>query len=452
MTQRLLPDGWVETTLSLLGSIQTGKTPSTKVAENFGGDILFVKPADLDNGGYINTTQDTLTQKGLDTIPKLPPKAIMVTCIGNLGKVGITTQVCATNQQINSVIPNGSVVFYKYLYYCLLSLKNWLDDNSSATTVAIINKTRFSKAPIPLPSLAEQRHIATVLDDSLAMVAQIRERLDSVQQQLKRFRQSVLADAVSGRLTADWHRQNNIVEWQNIKLSKMAKSVTYGYTASATQVDTGVRFVRITDLHGKGIDWDSVPFCEISDEDFEKFKLEKNDLLFARMGSVGKSHLIKSEPEKSVYASYLIRVRLRPENDINYLAYYFQSPQYWLEINDLSSGIGRASVNGTKLKNLDIPLPPLPEQQEIVRRVDALFAHAEQIEQRMTVAMAQVEQLVQSLLAAAFDGSLSRAWRDANQALITGEHSAAALLAQLTQQPSTKARTKKSTKTAINPV
>ncbi len=239
MTQRLLPDGWVETTLSLLGSIQTGKTPSTKVAENFGGDILFVKPADLDNGGYINTTQDTLTQKGLDTIPKLPPKAIMVTCIGNLGKVGITTQVCATNQQINSVIPNGSVVFYKYLYYCLLSLKNWLDDNSSATTVAIINKTRFSKAPIPLPPLAEQRHIATVLDDSLAMVAQIRERLDSVQQQLKRFRQSVLADAVSGRLTADWRGSesyqtiNGFVYCQEWFQSTLGNQFNYGKTNKA---------------------------------------------------------------------------------------------------------------------------------------------------------------------------------------------------------------------------
>ncbi len=90
------------------------------------------------------------------------------------------------------------------------------------------------------------------------------------------------------------------------------------------------------------------------------------------------------------------------------------------------------------LRQLSINLPPLPEQQEIVRRVDALFAHAEQIEQRMTAVITQVERLAQSLLAAAFDGSLSCAWRDANQALITGEHSAAALLAQLATGDSAK--------------
>ncbi len=441
MTQRLLPDDWVETTLSLLGSIQTGKTPSTKVAENFGGDIPFVKPADLDNGGYINTTQDTLTQKGLDAIPKLPPKAIMVTCIGNLGKVGITTQVCATNQQINSVIPNGSVVFYKYLYYCLLSLKNWLDDNSSATTVAIINKTRFSKAPIPLPPLAEQRHIATVLDDSLAMVAQIRERLDSVQQQLKRFRQSVLADAVSGRLTADWRgsERSEIAlpdGWVETTLADITTAIAGGGTPSKSKPEYfqgNIPWMTVKDMTDVSI-IDTID--HITDEAVENSAtriIPKNTPIVATRMSLGK--IVIADFETAINQD-LKAIFLKDVITTNFFVYWYRSKAN--DIISLGSGTTVKGIRLDDLRQLSINLPPLPEQQEIVRRVDALFAHAEQIEQRMTAVITQVERLAQSLLAAAFDGSLSCAWRDANQALITGEHSAAALLAQLATGDSAK--------------
>lgn len=154
-----LPDEWIVTEIDALGEIVTGKTPPTKEIENFGGIIPFIKPGDLDQGGIISNTVETLTEKGLLKVPQLPKDSIMVTCIGNLGKVGITKCVSATNQQINSIICNENV-FHKFIYYRFLFLKDWLDQQSSATTVSIINKSRFSKAPVCLAPLAEQHQIA----------------------------------------------------------------------------------------------------------------------------------------------------------------------------------------------------------------------------------------------------------------------------------------------------
>jgi len=96
------PQSWLRVLLNDVGEIVTGKTPSTKNPDNFGGNIPFIKPADLDNGGYVTRTADTLTDAGAKLVPTIPPNSIPVTCIGNLGKVGITNQTSNTNKQIKT--------------------------------------------------------------------------------------------------------------------------------------------------------------------------------------------------------------------------------------------------------------------------------------------------------------------------------------------------------------
>ena len=178
--------------------------------------------------------------------------------------------------------------------------------------------------------------------------------------------------------------------------------------------------------------WESVPYCEISEKDLEKYKISENDLLFARTGAtVGKSHLVKKVPSDSVYASYLIRVRLKEGYNMQYVAYYLQSAQYWNQITELSAGIGQPNVNGTKLKNLLIALPPIKEQEEIVKQVEQLFTYADTIETQVNNALQRVNQLAQSILHQAFTGKLTAHWRTENPHLITGDNSATALLAQI---------------------
>ena len=156
-----------------------------------------------------------------------------------------------------------------------------------------------------------------------------------------------------------------------VTLESVSEQIDYGLTASATQKNTGVRFLRITDIQDDGVNWDAVPYCECSKSDAKQWALEKGDILFARTGSVGKSYLIGESPRGAVFASYLIRVRL--DRDVIYppfLAYFFRTQNYWRQITEAAVGGVQLGVNATKLSELRVPVVRLPEQRRIAALLD----------------------------------------------------------------------------------
>lgn len=158
-----------------------------------------------------------------------------------------------------------------------------------------------------------------------------------------------------------------------------------------------------------------MPYCKIDSKDVQKYLLKENDLVFARTGAtVGKSFIIQGNFPASVFASYLIRVRCLQPDSANYLAYYFRSHDYWQQITDFSAGIGQPNVNGSKLKELNIPLPPFAEQMRIVRKLDELLAQVNTLKTRVDAIPTLVKSFRQSVLAAAVSGKLTADWRELN--------------------------------------
>lgn len=195
--------------------------------------------------------------------------------------------------------------------------------------------------------------------------------------------------------------------WQLANLGEISSDISYGYTASATSEPTGVKLLRITDIQNNTVSWPNVPNCKIEPEKVGKYRLKPSDLVFARTGAtVGKSYLLKGEIPESVYASYLIRVRCLEGVSIEFLANYFQSPYYWRQITDFSAGIGQPNVNGTKLKNLSVPVPPLAEQKVIADKLDTLLAQVENTKARLERIPQILKRFRQSVLAAAVSGRL----------------------------------------------
>lgn len=177
-------------------------------------------------------------------------------------------------------------------------------------------------------------------------------------------------------------------------LEEVAASVDYGVTASASSVNVGPQFLRITDIQDDRVDWATVPFCEASAAEEEAARLGEGDIVFARTGATtGKSYLIRACPERAVFASYLIRVRPdRREVEPRYLAWYFQTPDYWRQISSSASGTAQPGVNATKLKAVSVPTPPLPEQ----RRIADLLDKADAIRRKRKEAIALTEELLRS--------------------------------------------------------
>ena len=165
--------------------------------------------------------------------------------------------------------------------------------------------------------------------------------------------------------------------WCWTRLGCITDVIQYGLSNSAESTGD-YRLLRITDIQNGCVNWDTVPFT-CTDEP-EKYLLHKDDIVFARTGAtVGKSFLITDLPYVSVYASYLIRIRLINGISANYIYHFFNSYCYWEQVTDKSVGVGQPNCNGTALKELFIPLPSQAEQNRIVPVADNLLKIADVI-------------------------------------------------------------------------
>ena len=198
---------WKRLSVSEIGKAVTGSTPSTKDPGNFGGDVPFFKPTDLNAGYYVREAREHLTAQGAKLARQLPERAVLVTCIGaTIGKTGLARVACATNQQINALVVDRRVAIPEWAFWCFVSPdgQKQIKENASATTLPILNKSRFENLELPLPPLAEQERIVAEVERRLSVVSELAEVVEANLTRATRLRQSILQQAFDGRLV----RQN----------------------------------------------------------------------------------------------------------------------------------------------------------------------------------------------------------------------------------------------------
>ena len=206
-------------------------------------------------------------------------------------------------------------------------------------------------------------------------------------------------------------------------LSHYLESTQYGYTASALKSGKH-QLVRITDINSGKVDWNTVPFCDCDAEG--KYLLKDDDILVARTGgTTGKSFIVNSAPDNAVFASYLIRLRLKKDVNLEFINLYLNSYAFWSQIVEMKSGSAMPNVNAEKLKTLRIPKASFKEQNEFVtafknvektknlnfvfdkiNEVESLFINSKEIINELTHQLDLVRQLRQSFLREAMQGKL----------------------------------------------
>jgi type I restriction enzyme S subunit len=162
-------------------------------------------------------------------------------------------------------------------------------------------------------------------------------------------------------------------EWSIKTLKEISTNINYGYTASATDVDTGIKFLRITDIVNQPFDWSSVPYCEITSKDAEKYKLGKGDIVIARTGATTGTTFIFEDNIKAVFASYLIRYALVPKlANPKFISYQLKSDNWKGFVENIIGGSAQPGANAQQFATFELSLPALPEQEAIAEVLSSL--------------------------------------------------------------------------------
>jgi type I restriction enzyme S subunit len=295
----------------------------------------------------------------------------------------------------------------EFAFYELMRITDAIKRAAHGVAMPHITKGGMEAWEIMLPPPAEQRRIADKVAAVLGRVDACRARLDRIPALLKRFRQSVLAAATSGELTADWREENANPEWNSVSLGEVADDFSYGTSAkSSPSGDTPV--LRMGNIQDGRLDWADLVYTSDKNE-IEKYRLRPGDVLFNRTNSpelVGKTAVYTGE-RSAIYAGYIIRVRCSEDLLPHYLNYCLNGPSgrdYCWQVK--TDGVSQSNINAKKLAAFRFDLPSLSEQAEIVSRVDSLFALADRIEARLATAQRLVERLTPATLAKAFRGEL----------------------------------------------
>ena len=302
--------------------------------------------------------------------------------------------------------------FFKSAYF----IENGVKSFTGTAGQQRIHKDYLSMCCFPLPPLAEQKRIVAKIEELLPYIDRYEQAWSTLEQFNSRFpedmKKSLLQYAIQGKLveqrpgegTAEKlfaqiqeEKQQLIAEkkikkekplpeitedekpfdipesWKWVRWGDLSQSIQYGYNAPA-QESGRIKMVRISDIQNGRVLWDSVPYCEIKEDDISTYLLDANDILFARTGgTVGKSYLVKEVPEEAIYAGYLIRTRYSSLLCPEYLKYFMESQLYWEQLRNGTIATAQPNCNGKTLSKMVLPLPPLAEQKRIVEKLEQLL-------------------------------------------------------------------------------
>ena len=294
---------------------------------------------------------------------------------------------------------------------------------------------------VVLPSQAEQQEIVRQLDVMLAQVEQIKAHLDAIPAILKKFRQSVLADAVSGKLTEEWREgaDFDIEAWTYERAEDLCLKVQSGSTPRNNPFDQNgtIPFLKVYNIVDQKIAFDYKPqfiLQEVHDNGSKRSICKAYDVLMNIVGPpLGKVAIVTDQyPEWNINQA-ITMFRVHPEKlNYKFLYYILCEGQIVRDVlHDTKGSVGQINISLSQCRDALIPKPSLIEQDAIVETIDSLLGMADKIENTVQSAQKRVNLLTQSILAKAFSGELTAEWRQQHQELITGVNSAESLLAKI---------------------
>ena len=405
-----IPEDWYLKKIGDFSKLITGNTPSKKNKDFWAdGKIEFIKPPDLQNR-LIDTFSEKISDEAKEKARIVDKGAILVSCIGNIGRVGYADHKVAFNQQINSVIPTKETDNL-YLFYALQFHKTQIQNLASFTTVPIVSKSKFSEVKISLPPLPEQKKIAAVL----SAVQEAKEKTEAVIEATKTLKKSMMKHLFTyGPVSVKEADKVDVVNfevgeipssWETAKIEEY-----YNFSRKPKNIDIlankELPFIPMEGIsnNSKSCSWIKKIKSDISSGTF----VFKNDLIVAKITPSfenGKQAILYNLPNEYGYATTEVwALHSKDESSLNeYLYEYLKLPVVRKEIaGKMEGSTGRQRVSRGVISNTMFPKPTLKEQRDIVNILDKIDSKIKSTENKKQA----LEKLFQSLLKNLMTGKL----------------------------------------------
>ena len=409
MSDIKLPKDWMLVPISEIGKIETGTTPSKAISEYYGTEFPFYKPSDLEAGINVYKSIDGLTKLGVNKARYIPEFTTLVTCIGaTIGKTGFVKKGGGFNQQINAIIPNEKSN-PKFIFYQAISIgfQKQIKENASATTLPLLNKSKFQLLTMVTCSLETQQAIVSKIEELFSELDKGLDDLKTAQQQLKTYRQSVLKWAFEGKLTNEKVKDGELPkDWQLVKISEISRVVRGGSPRPAGDpkyYNGDIPFLKVADLtKDNGIYLTTYKYT-IKEAGLHKTRqISPNTLLLSNSGAtlgVPKICMISATMNDGVAAFLDL-----DERSNHYLYYFWVSKTS--ELRGINMGAGQPNLNTDLIKDYKVPYCSFEEQHLIVQEIESRLSVADKMEEIIAQSVQQAEALRQSILKKAFSGEL----------------------------------------------
>lgn len=406
-----LPENWCWTTIKNVATVVTGGTPAKNNSDYYGGEFPFFKPADLDAGRHVSEASEYLSDLGKSISRIIPAQATAVCCIGSIGKCGFLDVEGATNQQINSAIPYFNAL-YQYFYMNTEFFTNQLRNSASATTIAIVNKTKMESCYYPLAPLAEQQRIVDCIESLFAKLDEAKEKAQAVVDSFETRKAAILHKAFTGELTAKWRRTHGLSldTWKEVAADSLFEYVTSGSRGWAKYYDeSGAVFIRMGNLdHGTiELDFSDIQHVKLPNKaEGQRSRIRKNDILISITADVGMVGLVRNDDFEGYINQHIALARPVMSESAEFIAWYLVSDIGLKQMQEKQRGATKVGLNLNDIRALQLKIPLIEEQNEILKVIKMWIGKEQQSQEAAEAVLDQIDLMKKSILARAFRGEL----------------------------------------------
>jgi type I restriction enzyme S subunit len=384
---------WEKVRLGDVAKLVTGKTPPTNNSEYFNGEYIWVNPSDFGTK-YITNSKRTLTSKAVNEkkCNLLPANSILLSCIGDIGKVGILKSEGTSNQQITALISN-SKIHPDFLYYYLMYKKSEIEDLANKAVVAILNNERLKEFLIPLPPLATQKRIADILDTADALRRKDQELLTKYDQLAQAIFIDMFGDPVK-----------NEKGWEVKKLGDCIDFMTSGSRGWAQYYsDEGEIFLRINNVGYNQMKLNDLVYVKAPNSaEAKRTLVSPNDMLLSITADLGRTCIIPEGFPKSYINQHLAILRFQKEYQPKFISQLLASEYGKLQFMKLNKGGVKAGLNFDDIKSIEFLNPKISLQKKYIEIIDEL---QKQVKNKIEC-NSHSTSLFSSLIQQAFNGTL----------------------------------------------